>query len=412
MTNPPLERGQPAWAQAGAPARAGLPSRSPEVTVRTGDERIPMRRIGLALWALGILTFPIYLFPSGRPQISTAFFGGFILITLNVILWQQPLLRDPAQRTAALFGLWCLLVGVGWTIGSDSLQPLQFGIILAFNGALCLSVIEWMRREQRAFLRTTVMALAVVVLWQAATVLLNLGDQTRFEGTFNNPNQLGYFGLLAIGILIAAGPAMHALPRGVAIAASVLLSFGSLSRGAMAAVIAYLIPGLIRRGRFAIAIGVAVLALTIVSYPQILDDIQWRWDDRRLEEGYFANRGYDRIVENPQYLLTGAAEGAARHRGFVSSYGGELHSTGGTLLFAYGLIGAGLFLRLLWQSAGRLGLWGWALIGPAMLYGLTHAGHRFVPFWILIGIMAGLGARGEPPEWTRELPGSTRERVA
>jgi phosphoglycerol transferase MdoB-like AlkP superfamily enzyme len=69
----------------------------------------------------------------------------------------------------------------------------------------------------------------------------------------------------------------------------------------------------------------------------------------------------------------------------------EIHSSAATLLFSYGIVGAGLFLVFLrWLSVtagSRLTL----LMIPALSYSLFHQGMRARPFWLLLAVALGLG---------------------
>src|SRR5207249_4352790 len=81
----------------------------------------------------------------------------------------------------------------------------------------------------------------------------------------------------------------------------------------------------------------------------------------------------------------------------------EMHSTVGTLLFAYGIPGLllfGGFLSAVYQSAK----WPNAkFLIPGFLYGLTHQGLRFPEFWILIAFVWCLGhdCTSLSPVWRR-----------
>src|SRR5918994_582076 len=59
-----------------------------------------------------------------------------------------------------------------------------------------------------------------------------------------------------------------------------------------------------------------------------------------------AGRGYDRIWRHPEHLVFGAGEGAGLR---FTEFGGlvkEMHSTLGTVLFSYGIVGFSLFVAL------------------------------------------------------------------
>ena len=66
-------------------------------------------------------------------------------------------------------------------------------------------------------------------------------------------------------------------------------------------------------------------------------------------------------------------------------YDVEIHSTLGSLIFSYGLVGAGLALLALVASIGR-SLAGFLYLGPVMIYGLAHNGIRQPLLWVLLAV--------------------------
>ena len=113
------------------------------------------------------------------------------------------------------------------------------------------------------------------------------------------------------------------------------------------------------------------------------------------------HRGYIRLIQNPQFLAFGAGEGGfARLTRIAEKQDDELHSTLGTILMSYGLVGLGLFGLLLLVIFGRARLASIAYLGPVMLYGITHVGVRFSEFWIFLALVyaqARYGSWGPTP---------------
>jgi hypothetical protein len=93
-------------------------------------------------------------------------------------------------------------------------------------------------------------------------------------------------------------------------------------------------------------------------------------------------RGYDRIVNHPEFWFFGAGEGSFQR--FESVLGGEIHSSWGTIFFSYGLIGTLLFL-LFFLNVFKYKK-NFFYFMPIFFYGLTHQGLRSTQFWILLFI--------------------------
>ena len=111
-----------------------------------------------------------------------------------------------------------------------------------------------------------------------------------------------------------------------------------------------------------------------------------------------AGRGYDRMGKYPEYLFFGAGEGA--YGRFQSDlYDSEIHSSLGSLLFCYGIVGAGLFACALLPLARRDPLTALYLV-PAFVHGFTHQGLRFAFFWVMLAFLYCVAAsrRAGQPE--------------
>ena len=119
-----------------------------------------------------------------------------------------------------------------------------------------------------------------------------------------------------------------------------------------------------------------------------------------------AGRGYDRLVNHAEYLLLGAGEGS--YNRFQSELpGSELHSSYGTLLFCYGLVGALLFSLALLLVCGLQVRW-MLYLSPVMLFGLFHHGLRFTLFWVLLAYVCCLAWSKLQPAGRCSDPGLAR----
>jgi hypothetical protein len=138
-------------------------------------------------------------------------------------------------------------------------------------------------------------------------------------------------------------------------------------------------------------------ATRYISNLQTVSAIEYRYE-RALQRGNELEvRGYDRIWKYPQYVLAGAGEGD--YDRFEAER--ELHSSFGTMLFSYGVVGLVLFLAVLYQSLRSTPLLVKIYVLSVLLYGLTHQGLRFSWFWMLLGIAAGIGSLRRVETWKR-----------
>ncbi|HEX4622796.1 MAG TPA: hypothetical protein VH208_14625, partial [Myxococcaceae bacterium] len=122
--------------------------------------------------------------------------------------------------------------------------------------------------------------------------------------------------------------------------------------------------------------------------PPLLRNLQDRIAKREVDET-IAGRGYDRFVNQPEYVVLGAGEGDyPRIRSELIS---ELHSSFGTVLFCYGVVGAGLFTWGIVLVCVRTDFGSVLCLGPVFFFGTAHHGLRFNLFWVLLGCLYCVG---------------------
>ena len=272
------------------------------------------------------------------------------------------------------------------------------------NALIFLVALVLYRRFGELFLRVTVSVVTTMVFVQVlASVVLGSGG-ARGSVFFNNPNQLGYYALLA-ATLIALTYRRLQLRLWIASAALVccgclaLISASRASAGGIAVLLVLmifsnpkiLVPACLAGA--ALVSGIGPLADAIeASHDRVLN-LSTHSDATFLQE-----RGYDRIWRNQQYLLLGAGEGGLSRfddTAFVKDM--EIHSSAGTILFSYGIVGALLFLVFTWRlirgARARLVL----TLLPPLLYTGAHQGLRFTMLWVMLAVFVALKDDVERP---------------
>ena len=134
-------------------------------------------------------------------------------------------------------------------------------------------------------------------------------------------------------------------------------------------------------------------AFEIGPFGRVIERLEDRQSDETL-----ASRGYFRLLEQPQYLITGAGEGALWRLSSSAGKTAEIHSTPMQFLTSYGLIGTGLLVWCavaLFRRADRTAL---AVLVALLIYGLAHNGLRFTHVWVLLALIAATPTRqrGQP----------------
>ena len=363
-------------------------------------------RIANALLAIGTAMLPVYLWSSGGVQVSHVILisgGLFVLVQSDLRLSLPEVLM--AALTLTVFGREAVA-----TIDGEYLKVLIFPLYVAFNFLLFMALLRWFRYPNavKSFALGVTAAAAI-----AGIGLVYLGYDVslytyeRVVGTFNNPNQLGYFAvcLFSVASLLYFCGYFRPVMLVALVSASFLFAVLSLSKAAMISVFFPLIAigfVLARTRKLSLLGPLIALAMVFAGYhlttSGALDDIIFAQRLSTLgddSDDSFVGRGYAVIKEaGPGEILVGfGAEETSRIYGEGKDVHKmhEIHSTIFSFFVTYGVLGGTLFLliMLLWartvfRGFGLLGLI--CVVGPPLAYGLAHNGSRFTLFWMLVAL--------------------------
>ncbi|CAN1559137.1 hypothetical protein MCEMSE15_02566 [Fimbriimonadaceae bacterium] len=347
-----------------------------------------IKDVNLLLWQMFILTFPFYLLPSGLPRIS-----DFFLVAIAIRLLVRGHFKVLPESRIAIKFLW-LFVGYVFLNNSfyalkltDSLGVQTF-LFYIHNGMSVALVFVLYSEYGKKFLLSSYWAISVCVVLQFVLGIRDIGNPARATIFFNNPNQLGYFSLIAAAMV--AYLARVAQPKTWQVTGlffiCLMLSLISLSKAAIVGVLIMLVfYGLRQPGVLAIIVAIGFALFT--AFPDaisVLDRAEARLSGIGTQADDNAEgRGYNRIWENAQYLAFGASE--ADQTRWTRSGRQELHSVFGTLIFAYGFIGCALIGTFFYFCLRGQGYDAYPFISIAS-YGFTHQGLRFTLLWTLLAV--------------------------
>jgi hypothetical protein len=346
----------------------------------------------LILWALYILLVPIYTFDSGLPQPGDLLI--FLLAPAVLGRWNGRIPKTTKAAVVALllFTAWATVVNVGWSavLGSWTLNR-KWGFLISptfyiYNAIIFVVMVVLYQRLGRWFLWLTAQLILLSLLSQVLVSFFFSRGGIRGEVLFNNPNQLGYYAMLSASILMMAHRrvGISTLTLTVGMLAATYLSLLSASRAALSGLAILLAVGFLSRFRSMLIAGViAVPIMFSQPFTDVIERTQYRVEnDESLT--FFEERGYDRIYNNLEYVITGAGEGGFKRFEFTTAIRAhEMHSALGTILFCYGIPGVLLFIlfcvRLIQGVPLRLVL----MLLPAASYSVTHQSLRFTLLWVM-----------------------------
>ena len=357
-----------------------------------------MNAIAATMLFLGLSLSSLYIFPSGQPQPADLLLLGFAGMMTVMALGDERLALSTFTMSWALLAFWVLLVTLGWSLILGSTAFLVHLAFFLFNFLVGMALLRFLRvygERAKGWIRNGV---AIALLVAASQVLMQLSSGIlRTTGSFNNPNQLAYFALCGILILMLLDdfrPPLRSLAL-TGMAAGVVSILGASSLGAMGGgimiLVGWALANAIRVRHFArllllvpLLLIVAMLA-NINSDGQVLRNLEARFDRAPDKvEGMYEERRFDRLSNFPEYAILGAGE-AERQR-FAPYHRSEIHSSFVNMLFAYGVPGLGLFLLVIFAALRRAPLYAWIGVSAPLLYSVAHNGIRSTLFWMVLAL--------------------------
>ncbi len=358
----------------------------------------------LKAWSIYLMAFPFYFFPAGSAQPSDIYIA--ILIGLY-ILGQKfnlgTMLKEPFTRflrfciylSIVNFGVFIVLLG-------QANKGLAWYIICAFyfyNLFVMGFALSLYKQYGKAFLYTTMYSCIMAAILQIvlSQILDTGGEEVRGALFFTNPNQLGYYSLCGLAIVLVL-ETMLKIPKIMVYLSFFMFSYlalVSISKAAMGAMIilfgVYLLANgiLSVRNIFVLLVvgGLGFYGLTKTEFGKTfqrnLEVRELNEADRPEEITEWEYRGYDRITNHPEYLVFGAGEGGYnRFDTFIDGH--EMHSSFGTIIFSYGIPGTVLFVFFIFSLLKKLPWYYVVYSLPLFSYGVTHMGLRFTIFWVAL----------------------------
>ena len=359
-------------------------------------------KLSLNLFAIGILLTPLYFFSSGGVQVADLFFVLSLLTILgnkrNYLLITE-IKKVRYFKYLKLLTLWCFIVNIFYFLIWQDFYTLSASIYYFYNFSLTVLAFTLYQYHGSSFLRTTYYALILSVIIVTYLGIFNFdylfADKYYYRRavSFNNPNQLGYWSLLVLALILLVYKSIDFNVRfknillWLAIPMSFYLSMISLSKAASVSIILLIL--LFTFNKIKIVIPILIIFSSLFYMIEIEEDNFISKYTKRLTSIGQANddnlegRNYDRIWLYPEYLIFGAGEGAIEERFGKDN---EIHSTFGTILFSYGIIGFLLFFSFFYRLFKRDKAAFLVLMLPVLAYGITHMGFRFKLFWIFLSL--------------------------
>lgn len=365
------------------------------------------------LFILALATKPLYLRASGSIQISEVL---FVMLFGLLVFSGAPLFQS---RHEAMWIAWftiCLiyqlLINTYWYFQLQETSISDFSLLKSclyyvFNFLVCLSILQLRSLKGYEYtLKLFLLGTFLSVFVSVVGVALQYRGSGRATGFFNNPNQLGYFCIVAMTVVTFFSKKIKPSMRLVIIVLCLGMSMISLSKASIVAsailMFVYFINSRDRMGSaklvsILLSILVVSIAIYIIMYAdwdflnnsKIISDIRVRLggivseNDSNLGTG----RGYDRVKEIGNLIVIGVGEGA--YIRFVSMRAREVHSLYAGFLVSYGIIGLSMLLWIVGKAlfSQKRYLRNLLSFSGIIAYCITHNGIRSTLLWALLAML-------------------------
>lgn len=340
------------------------------------------------IWAIYLIVFPFYVFAEGNPQLADIF--GSILILVNVRPIIMSINSNRYTKFLFLFIVYTFIVNSIWMLLIGNFDILKNSIFYLYSFFLMLFIFN--RLKDTSFLEITFKALSISLLVQTVLFPFIKNQGVRTQMFFNNPNQLALWGLCLLVIIYVLTRLLNKKTAHtiLLLALCTLFILISASRAALGGAIIFWVFFIVKSRKNLLIFGVAlVIAFIIIDFNFDLNlknfaALEYNMD--RFSHNTISGnqgigtRGFQRIGENPQYLLFGAGEGAFER--FNETI--ELHSIFASILFSYGIIGLFLYIGAFKSFAIKFSRETMAVILPVVLFAAVHMTLRIPLFWITL----------------------------
>lgn len=382
-----------------------------------------VKHVYLGLFVIFLVLTPVYVFGRGLPQPPDLLMAFLMAILVTGFVIRIPVHMD-LYLVAGAFLAHVIIVNLFWWVKMEEAAFALHAAYYTFNFGSFVVIVSLLKEFRERFITVCQVGFAIAVVFEIIALFVLSPATYRSVGTFYNPNQLGYWALLvSCCIVVLKRDQRLSLVDFAVLCGAGYLTAASLSKGAMLSFVTLLVLALVCQ-RPKRPVKVLFLALAFVGTTAALADTALI--ERFLSQGVpgkiaerlsdiggqaddtLAGRGYDRIWRYPEHLVFGAGEGA--HWRFSLSRVNpqldqlELHSTLGTVLFSYGIVGFALFLALLAVVFRRAPLAHALYSLPIWMYGMTHQGLRDTMLWVFLALVFGL-ARYAPRPLSRDPTG-------
>jgi hypothetical protein len=338
---------------------------------------------------LGFLLSSFYIFPSGLPQLAHI----FLIFSVLIFIFYNNKIIISDSKYLILFVIYSTLINILFYYYRMDFSFVVSIIYWIFNLLLFLALVSFSLLNVNKFFEIlrwiiTISLVLNFIIWITGAGRYDFSP--RYNGYFNDPNQMAFWVLCscAIGLILFKNLKIKIFIYSISIFLILLTMSRSATLGFLILTLGFIFQYK-KRLDFKILFSLISLLFAIASFFILLkfgflDNIITRFSEGvEQNDDQTSSRGFDVLINFPEYLLFGAGQGAYY---LYSSTGNEIHSTWFGILFYYGIIGFFLFFFFLFNIFKKLNSSEKIIFLAPMCYGFFTYNARTLVFWFLVAV--------------------------
>lgn len=358
----------------------------------------------IGILGLYLLASPVYLFKSGLPQPADFLILLAVIPGLSLLIMNSRVKIPPLYMAGGIFVAMTIVINLVNYVFYPDMRFVFQSMMYVYNFCVFIFTAFLFRHYKVEAAQIARVAIALAIGIQLAAIAFFPDVHYRQTALFNNPNQLSYWALLTMMMVVVMKTRGRLnLFDFMLIGGTVYLQSASLSKaGIITSALALLVfpftPQFTKRGRVTLAIFIFGLSFyTALNYERVavfeesfeaLNRVVQRVAGIGQErDDNLDVRDYDRLIDFPLYTLLGAGEGAFERFDREARQSPEIHSGLATVFFSYGIVGGLAFVSFMALLALRLPWYYAALLACVFIYGIPHQHLRFTHFWVFLGML-------------------------
>lgn len=346
----------------------------------------------LSILFIGLFTTPFYFFNSGSIQPSHIFYLIFSFIVF--LKYFKEGIDKNSIKLLFPFYSYVFLINLVYALIYQDTIFLKYPIAMTLNFIVYLGIINFLIKDNlRIYLIDNLSSLILVILLMLIFLwFIGLGEyrfNPRYNGFFNDPNQMAFFVLCssAIACLLSKNFFQYLM----IIFCALFLVTLTMSRSGMLGIVLLFASFLLYfwKNNYKSIFYVVCFSITCIIFiifnldllisTSLVQSYIDRTSNTDLNEQADI-RGYTRIINYSEYLFFGAGQGLDNRFGLDV----EIHSTWAAFLFYYGFFGFSLFMYLIIKIFINLNVKQKLLFLAPLMYSFSTFGARTIIFWIFI----------------------------